>query len=132
MKNTNKDKQVNEVFNKFATVTCEIAGSLWSFIVALVLIIIWAITGPIFKYSDTWQLIINTGTTIITFLMVFLIQHTQNRDTKILNLKLDELIKSNHRANNFSIDLDKLNDEELKQLEIEYKKLCNKKTGNSA
>ncbi|WP_131782713.1 low affinity iron permease family protein [Legionella gresilensis] len=132
MKNTKKNRPVNELFNRFATVTCEIAGSLWSFIIALLLIIIWAVTGPIFKYSDTWQLIINTGTTIITFLMVFLIQHTQNRDTKILNLKLDELIKSSQRANNFSIDLDKLNDDELKLLEIEYKKLCNKRAANKS
>ena len=109
-----KNNRLSNLFNKFATLSCNLAGSPWSFLIALLFILVWAITGPIFNYSDTWQLIINTGTTIITFLMVFLIQHTQNRDTKILNLKLDELIKSQRNANNSSIDLDKLDDEELK------------------
>ncbi len=77
----------------------------------------WAITGPYFHYSDTWQLIINTGTTIITFLVVFLIQNTQNRDGKALHLKLDELIRSHHPANDDLIDIQKLSDEELDQLE---------------
>ncbi|WP_419420149.1 low affinity iron permease family protein [Legionella sp. D16C41] len=123
-----KKEGLSHGFNRFAAITCDAAGSPWTFLIALLSIVVWTITGPIFHYSDTWQLVVNTGTSILTFLMVFLIQHTQNRDTKILNLKLNELIKSNHKANNFSIDLDKLDDEELKILEKEYKKLCNKKT----
>lgn len=124
-KNTNNQ---GTAFNKFASISCNIAGNHWSFIIACLLIIIWLIAGPLFHYTDTWQLLINTGTTIITFLMVFLIQHTQNRDTKILNLKLDELIKSNGKANNKRLDLDKLDDEQLKLLEKMYKKLCAKKS----
>ena len=85
---------MNEFFRKFAHKTSELVGSAWAFIVAAVVIVVWAVTGPVFHYSDTWQLVINTGTTIITFLMVFLIQNTQNRDAKGIHLKLDELIKA--------------------------------------
>src|SRR5437588_4909888 len=84
---------MRELFRKFAQTTSQAVGSSWSFILAVLIIIAWGITGPVFHYSDTWQLVINTGTTIITFLMVFLIQNTQNRDAKAIHLKLDELIR---------------------------------------
>src|SRR3989454_5843764 len=84
---------MNEPFRKFAQTTSKMVGSSWAFILAVLIILVWAVTGPLFHYSDTWQLVINTGTTIITFLMVFLIQNTQNRDAKAIHLKLDELIR---------------------------------------
>ncbi len=117
-------------FAVFTQMVSDAVGSFWSFIVASLFVITWLVSGPFFKFSDTWQLVINTSTTIITFLMVFIIQHTQNRDVEILNLKLDELIKSNKSARNSSIDLKKLSDEELEKLEQEYKKICNKRTGS--
>jgi low affinity Fe/Cu permease len=115
---------VNEFFRKFAHTISEAVGTAWSFLIALIIIIVWAASGPIFHYSDTWQLVINTGTTIVTFLMVFLIQNTQNRDAKAIHLKLDELIKSTAGARNSIIDLDVLSDEQLERLEQEYKRLC--------
>lgn len=93
------------------------------FLLAVVVILGWALCGPYFQYSDTWQLIINTGTTIVTFLVVFLIQNTQNRDAKALHLKLDELIRSHSPANNDLIDIEKLSDEELAQLEVRYQQI---------
>ena len=89
-----------ELFHKFAQKSAAVVGSPWAFIVGVLIILIWACTGRIFKYSDTWQLIINTGTTIVTFLMVFLIQNTQNRDAKAIHLKLDELIRAKKGARN--------------------------------
>ena len=115
---------MNEFFRKFSHKTSELVGTSWAFILACLIIVIWAVTGPMFNYSDTWQLVINTGTTIITFLMVFLIQNTQNRDAKAIHLKLDELIKATRGASNTMIDLDKLSDEQLKELETEYKRIC--------
>jgi low affinity Fe/Cu permease len=94
------------------------------FLFALVVLVVWGASGPLFHFSDTWQLIINTGTTIITFLVVFLIQNTQNRDAKALHLKLDELIRSHSPAHNDMIDIEKLSDEELDQLEKRYATLC--------
>jgi low affinity Fe/Cu permease len=96
---------------------------------ALLVILVWALTGPTFHYSDTWQLIINTGTTIVTFLMVFLIQNTQNRDAKAVHLKLDELIRALEPARNKLVDLEKLSDDELKKLEGEFEKLRKKAEG---
>jgi low affinity Fe/Cu permease len=122
---------LNELFRKFANYTSAVVGSSWSFITAALIIVVWAATGPIFQYSDTWQLVINTGTTIITFLMVFLIQNTQNRDAKAIHLKLDELIKATKGARNKMIDLDKLSDEQLKELEEEYKRICAKEGGDT-
>jgi low affinity Fe/Cu permease len=122
---------MNELFRKFSSKTSEMVGSSWAFILAVLAIVIWATTGPMFGYSDTWQLVINTGTTIITFLMVFLIQNTQNRDAKAIHLKLDELIKATQGARNDLMDLDKLSDEQLKQLEAEYKRICaSRESGN--
>ena len=97
-----------------------VLGSAWTFASAILIIVIWGLTGPMFHYSDTWQLIINTGTTIVTFLMVFLIQNTQNRDAKAAHLKLDELIRALKGARNKLIDLEKLADEDLTSLEKQF------------
>jgi low affinity Fe/Cu permease len=106
-------------------------GSSWVFCAAVVIVVLWAVSGPYFHYSDAWQLAINTGTTIVTFLMVFLIQNTQNRDSRATHLKLDELIKSVRGARNSMIDLDRLSDEELRELEAEYKRLCERHVNKS-
>jgi low affinity Fe/Cu permease len=98
-------------------------GSPWAFAVAVLIIAGWALTGPIFGFSDTWQLIINTGTTIITFLMVFLIQNTQNHDAKVMHLKLDELIRALTGARNNLVDLEELSEAQLKKLEQEFREL---------
>jgi low affinity Fe/Cu permease len=100
-----------------------VLGTAWAFIGAIFIIAVWALTGPTFHFSDTWQLIINTGTTIVTFLMVFLIQNTQNRDAKAVHLKLDELIRALQGARNHLVDLEKLSDEELKGLEEQFTRL---------
>jgi len=96
------------------------------FILAVAILVLWAVSGFFFHFSDTWQLIINTGTTIVTFLVVFLIQNTQNRDAKALHLKLDELIRSHVPARNDMIDIEKLSDEELDELEKRYAAICAK------
>lgn len=106
-------------FRKFANHVSAVAGSAVVFLGAIVVVGVWASTGPFFNFSDTWQLIINTGTTIVTFLMVFLIQNTQNRDGKAMQLKLDELIRAT-RARNAFVDLEDMSDEELKQLDTEF------------
>jgi low affinity Fe/Cu permease len=111
---------INFWFSRFASRTAQFVGHPFMFLVAVAVIIIWALAGPYFHYSNTWQLIINTGTTIITFLVVFLIQNTQNRDGKALHLKLDELIRSHHPASDDLIDIQKLSDEELDALEERY------------
>jgi low affinity Fe/Cu permease len=98
-------------------------GSPWAFAIAAGLIVVWALTGRLFHYSDTWQLVINTATTIITFLMVFIIQNTQNRDTRAIQLKLDELLRGVHGARNRLVALETLTDEELDDLEKEFEKL---------
>ena len=113
---------MKEFFRKFASRISSAVGSPWAFIIAVIIIISWAVTGPVFHFSDTWQLVINTGTTIITFLMVFLIQNTQNRDAKAIHLKLDELIRSIDKARNSLVDLEDLSDEELEQLETEFQR----------
>jgi low affinity Fe/Cu permease len=99
------------------------AGTPAMFAIALLAVIVWALTGPLFHYSDTWQLVINTGTTIVTFLMVFLIQNTQNRDTQAVQLKLDELIRVTKGAHNLLIDLEELDDEQVEQLRRTYERL---------
>ena len=114
---------MNELFRKFAHKTSMDVGSPWAFITAVMIIVIWAVTGPIFGFSDTWQLVINTGTTIVTFLMVFLIQNTQNRDAIAIHLKLDELIRGMKSARNSLVDLEDLSDEELEQLQQEFQRL---------
>jgi low affinity Fe/Cu permease len=112
--------RTRNAFRIFARTSSSVLGSAWAFIVAILIIVVWAVTGPMFHFSDTWQLIINTGTTIVTFLMVFLIQNTQNRDAKAVHLKLDELIRALHGARNHLVDLENLSDEELKKLEDEF------------
>jgi low affinity Fe/Cu permease len=121
--------RIRDAFGVFARRTSNILGSAWAFVLAIVIIVVWALTGPTFHYSDTWQLIINTGTTIVTFLMVFLIQNTQNRDAKAVHLKLDELIRALGGARNKLVDLEKLSDDELKTLETEFEKLRKKAEG---
>lgn len=98
-------------------------GSAWAFTLALAVVLVWAMTGPIFRYSEAWQLVINTGTTIVTFLMVFLIQNTQNREVATLQLKLDELIFATKRARNDLMNLEELSDEELTALKHEFEAL---------
>ena len=114
---------MNEVFRKFAHTTSEAVGSSAAFLVALAAIVGWFMLGPYFSYSDTWQLVINTATTIVTFLMVFLIQNTQNRDAKAIHLKLDELIRSVAGARNRLVDLENLSDKELARLQQEFQRL---------
>jgi low affinity Fe/Cu permease len=109
-----------DAFGKFAAAASGWLGSKWAFVGAIVIIAVWAITGPLFHYSDTWQLVINTGTTIITFLMVFIIQNTQNRDARAINLKLDELIHAIDGAKNQMMDIEKLSDEELDLIHEKY------------
>lgn len=101
----------------------EAVGSPWAFILACICIVIWAATGPMFHFSDTWQLVINTATTIVTFLMVFLIQNTQNRDTKAIHLKLDELLRGVAGARTSLVNLEHLSDEELDKLQKEFERL---------
>jgi low affinity Fe/Cu permease len=116
-------------FTEFSKWIAEAAGHPISFSFALLTIIVWAATGPLFDYSDTWQLVINTGTTIVTFLMVFLIQKTQNRDTETLHLKLDELIRVTKGARNMMLDLEHMDDESLKRLRDIYERLGNQASG---
>ena len=114
---------LNDPFRRLAHRSANLFGSPWAFITALAVILAWGITGPAFHFSDTWQLVINTGTTIVTFLMVFLIQNTQNRDAKAIHLKLDELIRALGRARNRLLDLESMTDDELAGLEQEFKHL---------
>jgi low affinity Fe/Cu permease len=113
----------SDSFRRFAHRVASLVGSSSAFLLALLVVAGWAITGPIFHFSDTWQLVINTGTTIVTFLMVFLIQNTQNRDARAIHLKLDELVKTQRRARNELLDLEDCSEEELDQLEEEFKRL---------
>ena len=115
---------MEELFRRFAHATSRIVGHAWSFVLALVVIAVWAITGPLFGYSDTWQLVINTGTTIVTFLMVFLIQNTQNRDTQAIQVKLDELIRATTGAHNALLDLEELDQQSLDVFRTKYQALA--------
>jgi low affinity Fe/Cu permease len=114
----------SETFTHFAKWTAHAAGQPVTFAVAAGVLVVWALTGPIFHFNDSWQLVINTGTTIITFLMVFLIQNTQNRDAVAVHLKLDELIRAMHGARNRLMDLEDLTEEELEALRSRYVKLA--------
>jgi low affinity Fe/Cu permease len=113
-------------FRALAERAAHAVGTYWAFIFALLIVVIWGATGPIFNYSDTWQLIINTGTTIITFLMVFLIQNTQNRESRIVTLKLDELLRGVEGARTGFIKLDSMSDEELEAVQVEFARLREK------
>ena len=117
---------VSDAFRVFARHSAVVLGSAWAFGGAALVIVVWLLTGPTFHFSDTWQLIINTATTIITFLMVFLIQNTQNRDAKAVHLKLDEMIRALKGARNQLVDLEDLSDEELKKLEEQFQRLRKK------
>jgi low affinity Fe/Cu permease len=117
---------MNDWFRRFASSTAEIVGRSYSFILAVTVLAIWAATGPLFRFSDTWQLVINTGTTIVTFLMVFLIQNTQNRDSHAVHLKLDELIRANKYARNSLLGLESMSDAELEKLQREFESLRDK------
>ena len=114
---------MREFFRKFARNTSDLLGRAETFLLALLTIVIWAALGPVYHYSDTWQLVINTATTIVTFLMVFLIQNTQNRDAKAIQLKLDELIRGVKGARTGLVRLEELTDDELKELEASFEAL---------
>ncbi len=123
MTNRTAERNAHGWFRELAHRGSEAVGSSWAFAIAALVVIAWALTGPLFHYSDTWQLVINTGTTIVTFLMVFLIQNTQNRDAKTIQLKLDELIRSIQGARNSLVDLEDMTDEELQRLQEQFAKL---------
>jgi low affinity Fe/Cu permease len=114
---------MKHAFRGFAAVTATATGSPWAFLIAAAVIVVWGITGPLFHFSDTWQLVINTGTTIVTFLMVFLIQNTQNRDSVAIQLKLDELIRGVEGARTSLVDLESLDDEDILRLKQEFERI---------
>jgi low affinity Fe/Cu permease len=118
------DSAVEEVFAKLAGKISQATGSFWTFSLALLVVLVWAATGPIFHYSETWQLVINTGTTIITFLMVFVIQHAQNKDMRAVQLKLNEIIAAVEGASNRLIDVEDLSDHELEHLYARFQCLA--------
>lgn len=120
MKETNKQN----LFERFANAATHFTGSSTAFLTAGIIVVIWGVLGPIFGYSETWQLVINTGTTIITFLMVFLIQKTQNKDSKAVHLKLNELLASIPKASNRMVDIEDLSEEELDRLHNFYFKIA--------
>jgi low affinity Fe/Cu permease len=113
-------------FDRLAKWAAYVCGRPLTFLLAFAVVIVWGVTGPLFKYSDTWQLVINTGTTVVTFLMVFLIQNTQNRDSIAMQVKLDELIRAMKGAHTALLDLEELNDEELAQIMLNYQQLAAK------
>jgi low affinity Fe/Cu permease len=119
-------------FTAFAKWTAHASGRPPAFFLALSVIMVWAVTGPLFGFSDTWQLVINTSTTIITFLMVFLIQNTQNRDTEAMQIKLDELIRATQGAHNTLLDLEEHEEQELDEFRERYEKLANTARGQGA
>jgi low affinity Fe/Cu permease len=112
-----------DLFGRVASATTRFTGGRWGFLLAFGSVTLWCVTGPIFHFSETWQLVINTWTSIVTFLMVFLIQNAQNRDSKSLHLKLDELILSTHKARNELIDIEKLTEEQLDRLGERYRRI---------
>ena len=114
---------MHSFFRRFAHATAVAVGTPWAFFLAFSVVVVWALTGPVFGYSDSWQLMINTGTTIVTVLMVFLIQNTQNREAKVTQLKLDELIRAVKQARNRLVALEEMSDEELERIEREFHQL---------
>lgn len=124
MKEQKKKSKLHSLFEKFASKATEFTGSTWAFLTAVFIVIAWAVSGPIFGYSETWQLVINTGTTIITFLMVFLIQKAQNKDSLAIQVKLNEVVASLKGASNRMIDVESLSEDELRQLHTYYTKLA--------
>lgn len=120
----NKKMNKKNLFERFANAATNFTGSSYAFIGAVLIVVIWAISGPVFDYSETWQLVINTGTTIITFLMVFLIQKSQNKDSKAIQLKLNELIAASRQASNRMVDIEDLTEKELDQLHKYFVKVA--------
>lgn len=116
--------KARNLFNTIAKKAASATGSPWTFLAAVAIVVVWGVTGPLFHFNDTWQLVINTGTTIITFLMVFLIQSTQNRDTEAMQIKLDELIRVSRSANNALLDLEELEEKELDDLRAHYEDMA--------
>src|SRR5215217_6092428 len=125
-----KSMYPDSLFTRFAKWTSRATGHPATFATAVLIIVGWAVTGPIFGFSDTWQLVINTGTTIITFLMVFLIQNTQNRDSAAMQLKLDELIRAINGAHNGLLDLEELSDEDLARIRARFEALARESREN--
>jgi low affinity Fe/Cu permease len=123
---------MNEFFRKAARSASSVLGSAWSFTAAVLVVLVWAALGPIYHFSDTWQLVINTGTTIITFLMVFLIQNTQNRDSKALHLKIDELLYAMKEARTGLVGLEELSDAELEKLERDFRRVARREARQEA
>ena len=121
---------MNELFRKFAQAVSEAAGTTWAFLIAFTVIVVWGVSGTLFKFSETWQLVINTGTTIVTFLMVFLVQNAQNRDSKATHLKLDELIHAVKGARNKIIDAEELSEEEIEDLKEKLAAISKKAAGS--
>ncbi len=117
-----EERAERHAFSHIARVASNALGAAWAFLAACIVVLVWALTGPLFHFSEVWQLVINTGTTIVTFLMVFLIQNTQNRDARAIHLKLDELIRSIKPARNKLIDLENCSDKELDEMEHEFDK----------
>ena len=117
---------MKKIFRQLAENAAHAVGSYWAFLIALLTIVVWALTGPYFNYSDTWQLFINTSTTIVTFLMVFLIQNTQNRETRIVALKLDELLRGVEGARTGLVELDHMSDEDLELVQQEFARMRDK------
>jgi low affinity Fe/Cu permease len=115
---------MENAFSRMAQWTGTQLGRPYTFALACLTVIIWGATGPMFGYSDTWQLVINTGTTIVTFLMVFLLQHTQNRDTRVIQLKLDELIRANENARNALLGLEGLTDDDMRRIQAKFSALA--------
>lgn len=120
---------MNDAFRKFAHITANVVGSSWVFFISIVVVFAWLLTGPLYNYSDTWQLMINTATSIVTFLMVFIIQNSQNRDTKAMQLKLDELLRAVEGARTGLVNLESLSDEDLLQLQREFERLGKRANG---
>jgi low affinity Fe/Cu permease len=124
--------QMRDRFARFASATAQITGSYWAFLIAATIIVVWAITGPVFGFSNTWQLVINTGTTIVTFLMVFLIQNSQNRESRATQLKLDELIRALENASDRFIDIEGADEEDLERLQEVFRRRAEKLRGNGS
>jgi low affinity Fe/Cu permease len=125
------EKSVADGFQVFATKSSRWVGSKWAFSLAVATIVLWAVTGPYFHYSDTWQLVVNTATTVVTFLIVFLIQNTQNRDARAIHLKLDEIIRAIRAANNNMINIEALSEQELQALSDKFERIRTQRSSSS-
>jgi len=124
-------KSLADSFQTLATKSSYWVGSKWAFALAVAMIVLWAVTGPRFHYSDTWQLVVNTATTVVTFLIVFLIQNTQNRDARAIHLKLDEIIRAIRGASNSMINIETLSDQELQALSDQFEKIRTQRSGSA-